>query len=102
MNQRWRQIVLWLIPIGIAVFLGFQFLGAGSGGLAPGSPISTPRNAATARMSYGRFLDYVEAGRVTRLTSSMVAAWPWLKRSIPISTIGSSACGLTCPAWLPN
>ena len=65
MNQRWRQIVLWLIPIGIAVFLGFQFLGAGSGGLAPGSSISTPRNAATARMSYGRFLDYVEAGRVT-------------------------------------
>ena len=29
MNQRWRQIVLWLMPIGIAVFLGFQFLGGG-------------------------------------------------------------------------
>ena len=48
MNQRWRQIVLWLLPIGIAVFLGFQFLGGGAGRLAPGSAISTPRDAATA------------------------------------------------------
>merc|ERR1712060_313681 len=40
----------------------------GSGALSnlkPGGPTEAPRNTAVARMSYGRFLDYVEAGRVT-------------------------------------
>ena len=66
MNQRWRTIALWVLPIGVALFLGWQVLGNGAGRLsAPSGPTEAPRNAAVARMSYGRFLDYVEAGRVT-------------------------------------
>ncbi len=66
MNQRWRVLALWLLPIAVALFLGWQLLSSG-GRLAPGPTGDTtaPRNAAVARMSYGRFLDYVEAGRVT-------------------------------------
>jgi cell division protease FtsH len=67
MNQRWRVLALWLLPIAVVAFLGWQLLTAsGSGsGMRPGSPTVAPRNAAVARMSYGRFLDYVDAGRVT-------------------------------------
>jgi cell division protease FtsH len=68
MNQRWRLIALWLLPILVALFLGWQLFSGGASRL-PSAPSSTPtvapRNAAVARMSYGRFLDYVEAGRVT-------------------------------------
>ncbi|QNG30314.1 ATP-dependent zinc metalloprotease FtsH [Synechococcus sp. LTW-R] len=66
MNQRWRTIALWVLPIGVAVFLGWQVLGGGFGGVSPSSSTTVaPRNAAVARMSYGRFIDYVDAGRVT-------------------------------------
>ena len=66
MNQRWRQILLWGLPITIALVLAWQVLGSGGlNGLKPGGPTVAPRNTAVARMSYGRFLDYVEAGRVT-------------------------------------
>ncbi|MFN9636155.1 MAG: ATP-dependent metallopeptidase FtsH/Yme1/Tma family protein, partial [Synechococcaceae cyanobacterium] len=68
MNQRWRLIALWLLPIAVALFLGWQLFSGGGGRFtarAPGAPTVAPRNAAVARMSYGRFLDYVDAGRVT-------------------------------------
>ncbi|MEC7898270.1 MAG: ATP-dependent zinc metalloprotease FtsH [Cyanobacteriota bacterium] len=66
MNQRWRQILLWGLPITVALLLAWQVLGSGGvNSLKPGGPTVAPRNAAVARMSYGRFLDYVEAGRVT-------------------------------------
>jgi len=66
MNQRWRQIALWILPIGVALLLGWQLLGQGGlQALRPGGSTVAPRNAAVARMSYGRFLDYVESGRVT-------------------------------------
>ena len=65
MNQRWRLLALWLLPIGVAVFLAFQLLGGGPNRLSPSGVTTAPRNAAVARMSYGRFLDYVDAGRVT-------------------------------------
>jgi cell division protease FtsH len=65
MNQRWRTIALWVLPIGVALFLGWQVLGSGPNRIGPSGPTVAPRNAAVARMSYGRFLDYVEAGRVT-------------------------------------
>jgi cell division protease FtsH len=69
MNQRWRLIALWILPLGVALFLGWQVLGNGGGARFSPQAGSTgtvaPRNTAVARMSYGRFLDYVEAGRVT-------------------------------------
>ncbi|EDY39512.1 cell division protein FtsH [Cyanobium sp. PCC 7001] len=66
MNQRWRLIVLWLLPLAVVAFLGWQILSSGGiGNLSPKGPTTAPRNAAVARMSYGRFLDYVDAGRVT-------------------------------------
>ncbi|KEF42784.1 MAG: cell division protein FtsH [Cyanobium sp. CACIAM 14] len=66
MNQRWRVLALWLLPVAVAVFLGWQLLSSG-GRLVPGGAgtSGSSRNVAVARMSYGRFLDYVDAGRVT-------------------------------------
>jgi cell division protease FtsH len=63
MNQRWRLIALWLLPVAVVAFLGWQVLS--SGNLGANGPTTAPRNTAVARMSYGRFLDYVDAGRVT-------------------------------------
>ncbi|MCP9928749.1 ATP-dependent zinc metalloprotease FtsH [Cyanobium sp. CH-040] len=63
MNQRWRLIALWLLPVAVVAFLGWQVLS--SGNLGANAPASAGRNTAVARMSYGRFLDYVDAGRVT-------------------------------------
>jgi cell division protease FtsH len=65
MNQRWRLIALWLLPLGVALLLGWQLLGSGGRPLTPSTSATTARNTAVARMSYGRFLDYVDAGRVT-------------------------------------
>ena len=69
MNQRWRVLALWLLPLVVAGLLAWQVIGNGSSGRFSGSPSASgtvaPRNAAVARMSYGRFLDYVDAGRVT-------------------------------------
>ena len=67
MNQRWRVIALWLLPIGMVLLLGWQILG--SADLTKDSKAAASkdlaRNTAVSRMSYGRFLDYVNAGRVT-------------------------------------
>ena len=70
MNQRWRLLALWLLPIGVVLLIGWQVVSNGGiNGISQDSNGTTvaPRNAAVARMSYGRFLDYVEAGRVTCL-----------------------------------
>jgi len=69
MKQRWRLIALWFLPIGVALFLAWQVIGNGGGARftpqAAGTGGAGSRNTAVARMSYGRFLDYVQAGRVT-------------------------------------
>jgi len=68
MNQRWRLIALWLLPIMVALFLGWQLFSGGAARFSPssaGSPTVAPRNAAVSRISYGRFLLYLDAGRVT-------------------------------------
>jgi cell division protease FtsH len=65
MNQRWRLLALWILPIAVALFLGWQVLGTGANRPSGTAPVVAPRNAAVARMSYGRFLDYVQADRVT-------------------------------------
>ena len=66
MNQRWRQIALWILPIGVALLLGWQLIGSGGlQALNPNQTTEAPRNTAVGRMGYGRFLDAVEAGRIT-------------------------------------
>ncbi len=58
MKLSWRTVLLWTIP---ALVIGF-FLWQGAF-----SPTSADmgQNTASTRMSYGRFLDYLDAGRVT-------------------------------------
>ena len=75
MKQRWRLLALWGLPLLLAAFLGWQILSGGATRFRPatsaaegtveGSSLASGRNTAVARMSYGRFLDYVKAGRVT-------------------------------------
>jgi cell division protease FtsH len=65
MNQRWRLLALWFLPVAVALFLGLKLFGPGANRNATTDPVVAPRNTAVARMSYGRFLDYVQAGRVT-------------------------------------
>lgn len=57
MKLSWRVILLWTLP---ALVIGFFFWqGAFS------SQMDTGRNAANTRMTYGRFLEYLDANRVT-------------------------------------
>lgn len=58
MKISWRTILLWTLP---ALVIGF-FLWQGA--FAP-SPAEMTKNTASTRLSYGRFLDYLNAGRVT-------------------------------------
>ncbi len=92
MNQRWRQIALWILPIGVALLLVWQLVGSGAlnnlrsnSASTSGSTTVAPRNAAVARMSYGRFLDYVAAGRVTAVDIFTAAPEPgsWRQDACP-------------------
>jgi cell division protease FtsH len=65
MNQRWRLVLLWALPIVIGLFLLWQVVLRGGPGQVINAPTVAPRNSAVGRMTYGRFLDYVDAGRVT-------------------------------------
>ena len=58
-NFSWRTALLWTLPI---LVVGF-FLWQGSVGSA--NPADSGRNTASTSMTYGRFLDYLDAGRVT-------------------------------------
>jgi cell division protease FtsH len=58
MKFSWRVLVLWTLP---ALVIGF-FLWQGA--FAAG-PADMTRNAANTRMTYGRFLEYLDADRVT-------------------------------------
>ncbi|WP_040484054.1 ATP-dependent zinc metalloprotease FtsH2 [Lyngbya aestuarii] len=58
MKTTWRTILLWTLP---ALVIGF-FLWQGA--FSP-SATDMSNNTASTRMSYGRFLDYLNAGRVT-------------------------------------
>ena len=59
MKFSWRTALLWTMPL---LVVGF-FLWQGSFGSA--NPDDTGRNTASTSMTYGRFLDYLDAGRVT-------------------------------------
>ena len=65
MNNRCRTILLWALPIGLGLFLLWQVVSNGGPAKVVSQPNLAPRNSAVARMTYGRFLDYVDAGRVT-------------------------------------
>ncbi|MCS7030581.1 MAG: ATP-dependent zinc metalloprotease FtsH [Gloeomargarita sp. SKYG116] len=60
MKFSWRIALLWLLPV---LIIGFFFWQGTMG------PVwrETGLNAATARMTYGRFLEYLDAGYVRRL-----------------------------------
>ncbi|MEO8893033.1 MAG: ATP-dependent metallopeptidase FtsH/Yme1/Tma family protein, partial [Coleofasciculaceae cyanobacterium] len=58
MKISWRIILLWTLP---ALVIGF-FLWQGAFSPAAGD---MSRNTASTRMTYGRFLEYLDAGRVT-------------------------------------
>ncbi|AUS99973.1 cell division protein FtsH [Nostoc sp. CENA543] len=58
MKFSWRVLVLWTLP---ALVIGFFFWQ----GAFAGNPADMTRNAANTRMTYGRFLEYLDAGRVT-------------------------------------
>jgi len=58
MKFSWKTVLLWTIP---ALVIGF-FLWQGS---FVSSPASMARNTASTRMTYGRFLEYLDANRVT-------------------------------------
>ncbi|GET41346.1 ATP-dependent zinc metalloprotease FtsH2 [Microseira wollei] len=57
MKLSWKVVLLWTLP---ALVIGF-FLWQGA--FAP-APADMGRNAASTRMTYGRFLEYLDAGRV--------------------------------------
>ena len=66
MDKKWKVIALWVLPITIVVLITWQILGSATT-KQPNqtSSSSISRNAPVAKISYGRFLDYVKAGRVT-------------------------------------
>jgi cell division protease FtsH len=58
MKFSWRVLVLWTLP---ALVIGFFFWQ----GAFANAPADMGKNAASTRMTYGRFLEYLDAGRVT-------------------------------------
>lgn len=58
MKFSWRVLVLWTLP---ALVIGFFFWQ----GAFTTAPADASRNAASTRMTYGRFLEYLDTGRVT-------------------------------------
>jgi len=58
MKISWRVVLLWLLPVLVIGFFFWQ-------GAFSGAPMVSTGNTASTRMTYGRFLEYLEAGRVT-------------------------------------
>ncbi|MDA0866441.1 MAG: ATP-dependent metallopeptidase FtsH/Yme1/Tma family protein, partial [Cyanobacteria bacterium] len=58
MKFSWRVVLLWALPI---LVVGFFF----AQGAFSTNTGDMGRNAANTRMTYGRFLTYLDAGRVT-------------------------------------
>ena len=58
MKLSWRVILLWTLPALVIGFFVWQ-------GAFATSPMNVGSNTASTRMTYGRFLDYLDQGRVT-------------------------------------
>ena len=66
MNPKLKTIFLWSLPVILIIGLSWQLLSSNNvDSLKSNGTTVAPKNTAVARMSYGRFLDYIEAGRVT-------------------------------------
>ena len=66
MNPKLKTIILWSLPIILIIGLSWQlFSNNNIESLKSNGTTVAPKNTAVARMSYGRFLDYIESGRVT-------------------------------------
>ncbi len=66
MDKKWKVIALWVLPITIVVLITWQIVGSSSTTQVNQTNTTNPtRNTPVAKISYGRFLDYVKAGRVT-------------------------------------
>ena len=59
MKWNWRTLALWTLPILVIGFFVWQ------GGMGANLQTNSTINAASTRMTYGRFLEYLDAGRVT-------------------------------------
>ncbi|WP_009632186.1 ATP-dependent zinc metalloprotease FtsH2 [Synechocystis sp. PCC 7509] len=57
MKFSWKTLVLWTLP---PLVIGFFFW---QGAFAT-APVDTTKNTASTRMTYGRFLEYIDSGRV--------------------------------------
>ena len=66
MNPKLRGIALWLLPIALVLLLSWQIIGNKSNIETNSTPIAS-RNTAVARISYGRFLDYINSGTITSI-----------------------------------
>lgn len=69
MKFSWRVALLWAMPLLVIGFFLWQ-------GAFASSAVTSGGNAATTRMSYGRFLDYLDAGRVTSVDSMKEVGQP--------------------------
>jgi cell division protease FtsH len=58
MKPSWKTVVLWALPLLVIGFFVWQ-------GAFATNPSNLVGNSANIRMSYGRFLEYLDAGRVT-------------------------------------
>tara|TARA_Y100001968_G_scaffold321506_1_gene356052 strand:+ start:50675 stop:52588 length:1914 start_codon:yes stop_codon:yes gene_type:complete len=68
MNPKWRGIALWFLPLAMVILLSWQILGnANKTNTETRSQSIATRNTPIAKISYGRFLDYINAGRVTSI-----------------------------------
>ena len=66
MNQKFKTLILWALPIVLVIALSYQFLSSTNvDELKSNGTTIAPKNSAVARVSYGRFLDYINSGRVT-------------------------------------
>ncbi|MGR3274911.1 ATP-dependent zinc metalloprotease FtsH2 [Acaryochloris sp. 'Moss Beach'] len=62
MKSSWKILLLWLLPSLLIVFFLWQSVFAPAANTTPETS-----NAANSRMTYGRFLDYLEAGRIQKV-----------------------------------
>jgi cell division protease FtsH len=61
MKSSWRTALLWLLPIAIIGFFGWQTL------VTRPAPSRPTANAANTRIAYGRFLEYLDEHRVRKV-----------------------------------